>query len=416
MKKSLFAGAAGLAAIGAVHAQGLYYTGSESQESVPLKWSVGITATYDDNVNPTAPVGLPGYDEDAFSVNPYVGVSFLTVSPQTTWDVYARLGLIYYIDSPSAAGSEDLYTQFRLGANITHRVNERLRISSRTFIAYELEPDYAYGYASTRQLGEYLYWETDNAVGYRWTERFGTYSGLVLSGLDYDSSVPNSDRFTWTLYNQFRYQTSPRAVVTAEYRYSQTEANGLASDTTDQYLLAGLEYRLSPNTIFSGKVGAQFHDVDSATGENSTSPYVEAGLNTQVNTNLSVRAFARYATENYDTVRAVGPALFEFNSRETFRLGVSATYTISPKLSLFGGVDYIPATFDDGVQVAPVLVPAPRVSGLSEDLVNAYIGLTVRFNDLLSGDVSYNYTDSSSDFLNNDYNRSRISVGVRAEF
>ncbi|MFD0892734.1 hypothetical protein KBB96_15020 [Luteolibacter ambystomatis] len=445
MKRTLLAGVAGLSALGSAYGQGLYYAGSESQENSPLKWTVGINATYDDNVNPTSPAVFinpitsavtpnPGYKESAYSLNPYVGVSFVSANPQTTWDVYGRLGLIYYLDAPSASGSEDLYTQARAGVNLTHRFNERLRLSSRSFVAYELEPDYAYGFASSRQVGEYFYWETDNSLGYRWTERLATYTGLTLSGLTYDDNVPNADRFTWAVYNQFRYQFTPQTVGTAEYRYSQTEGDGLASDATDQFILVGIEHRLSPNTIFVAKAGAQLHDVDSTIGDGSTTnPYFEAALNSQINTAFRVRAFARYSNENYDTVRTVfgatsaGPVVqfdqYEFTSRETLRLGVSADYTVSSRLSVFAGVDYIPASFDDGVLANNLAVSGPfppgvpaRVSGLSEDLVNAYIGLSVKFTDRITGDVSYNYTDSSSDLYANSYNRNRINVGVRAEF
>jgi hypothetical protein len=146
MKRALLAGIAGMAAVGSAYGQGLYYT-SETKESLPLKWIVGADLVYDDNINPTS-----GSEDSATSINPYVGVSFVSISPQTTWDVYARLGLIYYFDAPS--GTDDTYGQARIGADLTHNFNERLRFSSRNFIAYELEPDYAYGVATSRQAGE----------------------------------------------------------------------------------------------------------------------------------------------------------------------------------------------------------------------------------------------------------------------
>ena len=40
----------------------------------------------------------------------------------------------------------------------------------------------------------------------------------------------------------------------------------------------------------------------------------------------------------------------------------------------------------------------------------------MKFTDYLTGTVTYNFTDSSSDFNSGDYDRNRISVGVRAEF
>jgi len=423
MKRVLFAGVAGAAALSSAHAQGLYYSGDEHKESLPLKWIVGADVVFDDNVNPTA-IGV-GSGESGTSINPYVGVTFISISPQTTWDVYARLGLVYYFDQPSTL-QDDVYTQSRVGVDFTHNFSERLRFASRNFIAYELEPDYSYGFATSRQTGEYFYWQTDDSLGYRWTERFATYTGIQLTGLYYDSSVPNSDRFTWQPYIQGRYQLSPQTVLTADYRYAQTTGDGAASDATDHYLLAGIEHRFSATTILIARAGAQFHEVDNVGSDNSVSPYVELALNSQINTRFSVRSFLRYGLENYDTVRAVPntvlpPALtYEFDSRETLRLGVAGEYAISPRFSLFGGLDYIPSNFEDGRLVNPPPVLPPGVSatacGYSEDIFNGYIGLSVKFNDYLYGTLSYNHTTSSSDLLGGDYDRNRVSVGLRAEF
>jgi opacity protein-like surface antigen len=413
MKRSFLTALTAASAIGGVANADLYHIPDEAKESLPLKWTVGVNLTYDDNVNPTA-VGT-GADDDAVSINPYVGLSFVSITPQTTWDVYARVGAIYYFDKPEAIGSDDLYGQARAGINFTHRVSERLRFSSRNTISYELEPDYSYGIATTRQVGEYLYWSTDNSVGYRWTERLATYSGFTLNGLDYGSEVQNSDRFTWTLYNQFRYQLTPQTVLTAEYRYSETTGNGVASDSTNHYLLGGVEHRFSPNTILVARVGAQFREVDSVNSDDTVDPYAEFTLNTAINDQFSIRSFLRYGIEDYDTVVLAGfPAtLTEFDSKETLRVGVSGNYIISPKLSAFGGVDYIFSDFSDGRDTATNL---PAGGSPTEDLINAYVGLTVKFTDNLFGDVSYNFTDSNSDLPSRSYDRNRVSVGVRAEF
>jgi hypothetical protein len=407
MKKPFSIGLASALLAGAASADGLYYVGAEAKESMPLKWVVGLDVTYDDNVTPNA----GGDEEEAISANAYVGLSVVSITPQTSWDVYARVGALYYFDDVEGQ-SDDLYPQARVGANVTHRFNERLRVTSRNFLAYELEPDYSYGFATSRQNDPYFYWQTDNSVGYRWSERFATYTGFVLTGLDYGSEVPDGDRFTWTIYNQFRYQLSPQTVLTADLRYSETSASGLAEDSTDQFVLVGVEHRFSPNSILIARAGAQFRDVDG--GDDSTSPYVELATSTRVNEVFTVRAFLRYGLEAYDTVQAVGAGIYDFSEKETLRIGVSAEYAISPMLALFGGVDYIPATFDEG-NLKEGVGPA-TVNGYDEDLVNAYIGLSVKFTDYLSGSLTYNYTKSDSDFDNRDYNRNRVTVGVRAEF
>jgi hypothetical protein len=412
MKRKIPLALLGLFAAGsAVHAQGLYYIGSESDEPLPLKWVVGASLIYDDNVN--AGFAVAGADEeDSFAINPYVGLSFVTITPQTTWDVYGRLGTIYYFDAPD--GTDDFNSQSRAGINLTHRFSERLRFSSQNFISYEMEPDYSYGYASTRSNGEYFFWQADNSLGYRWTERLATYTGLRLSGTDYGSDVANNDRFTWEGYNQFRYQFSPQTVLTMDYRYGETSGNDLASDSTNQFLLLGAEHRFSANTIGIVRAGAQFRDVDQ--GTDSTSPYLEAAFNWQATEALRLRSYARYGIEDYDTVQSFPTGAVEFSDRRTLRFGVSGEYVLNPMVSLFGGLDYIPTRYQDGKLVGVIGAPPPSTADADEDIINAYIGVSYRLSDLLTASASYNFTDSSSDFDNRDYTRNRISIGVSAEF
>lgn len=416
MKRKFPFGLLGLLAVGTASGQGLYLIGNETQESLPLKWVVGLNAIYDDNVNPgfVDATGSP-VEEDSFGINPYVGLSFVNITPQTTWDVYARLGMIYYFDAP--AGMDEANSQSRAGVNFTHRFDERLRFSSRNFISYELEPDYSYGYASSRSIGEYFYWQTDNSIGYRWSERWATYTGFVLSGTQY-TDIDNNDRFSWQVYNQFRYQLAPQTVLTADYRYEQTYGSDLSSDSSDHFVLGGVEHRFSPNTVGIVRAGAQFHSVDE--GGNSTSPYVEFAMNSQINQQFSVRSYARYGIETYDTVQGLdtngdgfSDALVEYDDRETLRFGISSEYAFTPTFSLFGGVDYIPTSYQSGRKLTPFVGPVPEGD---EDIINAYIGVSMKLTDYLTGTASYNYTDSSSDIVGRDYDRNRISVGVSAEF
>jgi uncharacterized protein (PEP-CTERM system associated) len=106
--------------------------------------------------------------------------------------------------------------------------------------------------------------------------------------------------------------------------------------------------------------------------------------------------------------------LVEFDDQRVLRFGVSATYEISPTFSVFGGVDYIPTSYAGGRVLD--MPGQPSVSDSSTDIINAYLGLSMRFNDYMIGSITYNYTDVSSDFTNGTYTRNRISVGVSAEF
>ena len=125
-----------------------------------------------------------------------------------------------------------------------------------------MEPDYSYGFSTDRQIEEYLHYQTDNAVGYRWNKRFATYSGMKVRGVDYADSESANDRMIYSLYNQFRYRSSDQTVWTLDYRYSETDSSGTAGDSTNQYVLLGTEHRFSPNSVIAVKAGMQMRDVD----------------------------------------------------------------------------------------------------------------------------------------------------------
>ena len=323
----------------------------------------------------------------------------MSLAPQTTWDVYGRLGLIHYFDAPGEM--DDMNSQSRVAVSLIHRFSERLRFVSRNFLANELEPDYSYGMASSRQSGEFLSWGTDNSVGYRWTERFGTYTGVRLSGSSYDDESSG-------------YQYSPQTVLVTEYRYGQTLTNSVASESTDQYFLVGADHRFSPNTIGTIRVGAQMRDVDA--GASTTSPYLEFALNSQINRQLRLGAFMRYGIEGEDTVLSFNtpPELFNYDERSTFRLGMTGQYTISPDLSLNSGLDVIQSAYNKG---RPVDGTGGSGPSRDETTLNAYIGMSIKLTDFLYGNLNYTYSQAISDIADyREYDRNRVSVGVSAEF
>jgi hypothetical protein len=408
MKKATFFAVASIAAVGTVSSQGLYFLQDEVQESIPAKWTVGMNLVWDNNFNPTITSG-PGFEEEAWSLNPYAAVTLTNVSPQTTLDLYARIGANYYLQDSELPGASDTTGNGRLGLDLTHRFSERLRFSSTNFLAYEMEPEYSYGLSTARSGNDpYTYWSSDNSVGYRWTDRVGSFTGINFTNYLGNGAV--SDRSSWSIYHQMRYQFAPRTVLTGQYKYEQW--TGDASDSTNHYITLGLEHRLNPTSVFLLDIGAQLREVDG--GDSTTSPYFQAALNSQLNSRFSVRSFMRYGIEDYDTIRNVDSSSYEYNDQRTLRIGLSGDYALSPRLSLFGGLDYISTNFDKGL-----IVSGPGAltdEGATEDILNLYVGLRAKFGDNLTGECSINYTDSASDFLGNDYDRLRLSMGVNYSF
>ena len=407
-----------VAGISSAGAQGLYNLAELDDEygSSPLTYFGGITAHYDDNIVP-----LSGNDEDGFSIEPYIGASVANVGPRTSYDAYARLGAIYYFDNIEGA-DDDLYPAISTGLNINHQATERLRVTSSLYANYQLEPDYSAGVATNRLLGSYLTYGIDVAVGYRWTERLGTYTGVFINGLSYDDDAveldngtrfdpSDFDRRTYGIRHQFRYQLSPQTVATAGATYSTTDSDGSAGDSDNLFVSAGLEHRFNQNTIGAIRAGAQFRDVDG--GESSTAPYVEASFRTQVNQQFALKSFLRYQIEDYGTSRGN----FTYDENQVLRFGVTGTYQVSQKLSLNAGANYITSDFSEGRNTA---ANDAEVDSFDEDLLNFFAGFTLGLTDNVSLNGTYNYStfDSDDDFFggDRDYDRNRFSLGVSATF
>ena len=405
MKKQIFAVAAiGMASAGALCAQSLYDLAPDETEkdSFPLTYTVGVNIGYDDN--PT-----PGYGVEDSSMygQAYVGAAFLSTTPTTTTSFGVQLGVIHYFDNLDLPGLDVDDTSFTaaLYLNWTNRISERLRIVSKNSLAYELEPDYSAGFQSSRQVGNYFRWFTDNAVGYRWTERLATYTGFTLNGIAYDD-VSGSDRFTWSLYHDFRYQLSEQTIGTLNYRYSDVSGDGSVTDSTNHFITVGLEHRFSPRAVGVIRGGVQIRDVDN--GESSTSPFFEGTLNVKMTEQFSVKAYGRYGIEDY--IRSVGG--WTYSDNESLRLGVSGEYMVSQSLSLNAGVNYITAGYED-LLTGPQAPGAP--SSLDEELFNAYVGFVYGVTDNIDLNGRYNFEDLSSD-AGRDYERNRFSLGVSARF
>jgi hypothetical protein len=433
MKHRILIPVLGIASAGLAGAQGLYNImpfDDDPIDSIPLHWTVGASVGYDDNPSPYGS-DVSGYDSDeAGYISAFLQGNLAVKNPQTTWDAWARLGLIYYFDEikqTDALGlrqgsSDDTFFNPSGGFNLTHHFNERLRFRSRTNLAYEMEPDYDYGLATDRRVGQYFRYSTDNSLGYAWTERFGTVTGARINGVTYDD-VDNQDYINYTFYNQFRYRTSPTTVLTASFRYAFTD-NDRGGDSDSQYYLVGAEHEFSPNTVGVIRVGAQYYSPDN--GDSNWSPYLESTLRTRVNEKFGLRAFVYYGlvgrqnsiwTNDAIGLTPAAPAtLVYFDERKLLRIGTQGSYDVSPTLSIFGGANLIYESYEDGTNVAGGLPIGTSAPDFDETLYNLNIGASYRILENLYLTGSYNYTNSTSDSDLREYDRNRVQLGVQATF
>ena len=400
MKKQFTVTAVSLICIGSVSAQSLFdlAPSNDDSEPLPLTWTAGASLGFDDNAVPL----VAGSDESSLYGSAYVGASFLSRTPATTTEFFARLGIVHYFDDIDAGGQsvDQSSSVVGFGLNWTNRISDRLRFVSRNTLNKEREPDYAQGFQGAAS-GDYLRWSTDQAVGYRWSERLGTYTGVRYEDVSYDD-IDGFDRSTLTLYNDFRYQLSPQTVATFTYRLSEVDG-GVVSDSTNNYFLVGLEHRFSPNTLVVIKGGVQNRDVDG--GGDSSNPYFEASVRSQINEQFTIRSYVRYGVEDY--ARSIIGINFE--GSETLRLGLTGTYGVSEQLSLNAGVNYVSLGYVDSI---------PAGLDVDEDSLNLSVGFRLELSDTMWLNGSYNFETLSSDFVavDREYDRNRINLGINTTF
>lgn len=388
-----------LLAAGAASAQGIFNItpNDEVTESLPLTYQLSGAIGWDDNVTPNTNDG-----EDSLYGSLDLGANFVSRTAQTNFDFNAVIGATYYFDDVEGpAGSsdpDDTTYNARLALNISHQVSERLRVSSRNFVNYGLEPDYSYSFADDRSLDEYLYWSTDNAIGYKWTDRFATYTGVRYDSLDYDDDASSNDRDNFTAYNQFRYLACATTVYTLDYRYRWTDNSG-GNDSDNQTVLLGIEHKISENSTIVARGGAQFRDVDG--GDNSTSPSAELSYRNQVNEQFKFRLGGYYGVDDYTTSFPGGT----YDENRVVRISAAGDYYLSSQMYFTGGVNYSHRSYKGG-----------DLSAEDVDLINLHAGVTYLVNDCYSMNLTYNFTTSDSDIESRDYDRNRVELGMTYQF
>lgn len=403
--KSIFAS---ILPCAAVSAQGLYSIApndDEADSSLPLTYIVGASVGYDNNPTPL----FNGGDNDGAAYGSvFAQANFTSVSPQTTWDFFARIGARFYFSAIDGNDINSTNYDARVGVNFTHRFSERLRFSSRNFVAYETEPDFDFGLVGGQREGQYFRYSSENSVGYRWSDRLATQTGVNFSGVIYDE-LADSDFTRIGLRHDFRYRLSPATVVTAGYRYAVVDAdNGGESDS--HFFLGGIEHRISPVSAIVLRAGAQINNPDN--GDSRTRPFVEASLRSQLTQQLSLNSFVRYSNEAYNrglTDGGTPPQQFLFEQSQTLRVGARFNYSLNPRVSLFGGVSYIFTDYED------IVTPVGGDEG-NESILNLSVGGSYRLTDNLYLTGSYNFTTAFSDFDGREYDRNRVQVGIQATF
>ena len=385
------------------HGQGLLAIGQNQdyRQNIPLTFKVTAGGGYDNfhYKNPS-----PGQqDVSSFYLQGGLGLNYAESDRVTKWNVDTSFSALRYLDDANLG--DKLYYNARAAFNITSDISRRLKVTDNFYLAYEIEPDFATGASAGVRAGQYLYGYNNFAVAYAWTERFASTTGYTIDGIHYmDDTLGTSfeNRISHIISQQFSYKKSRTTTLTAEYRYgitnyqNQPTTAGVANaDYRSHYLLAGVDQAWSNTTTGSLRAGAEFYESDRAS---KTAPYVEGSVNYALSRQTMVRW---YGQAGFD-----GSQLGQYDSRYSYRTGITASNKVSDKLSVNAGVHYVHSSFKGNI-----IVPSA-----SENELNLTAGINYSITKNIGVEASYSHTTISSDANFGDYNRNHVSLGLNATF
>lgn len=126
--------------------------------------------------------------------------------------------------------------------------------------------------------------------------------------------------------------------------YLNNEYEGSRGSLDYVTLMAGADHNFNPYMTGFGRLGASMSSVDNAGGsEDSTTPYLDAGIDYNPTKRTSFNANAGYSI--YRSQNSL------YNSQERFNLGVGVRHDITAKISIASSLSYIMSTYDGSVSI-----------------------------------------------------------------
>ena len=394
-KFALFAACASFAA-----AKGLYEI---EETATPVDYTLNLGAGFDSNTSPITSNAIG--EQESFFASASVGASTQYSKPHYSLATSLNVGILQYFTENIIENDRNINGTGRL--NFTYNFDELNRFTSQNFVFTGLEPDQTNDVARDRRDGEYTSYSTRNLFGHRWSERVGTEHGFAFQGANYDSGAEFSK---FTLVNDVRYSYDDKTRFTAGHNYIENN-----NDTTAHRFTVGINRKLSSKTGATLDLG--YSSLENAAGSTSASPYANFSLKHQLSEKSVINAFASYlqddtfAGRRTDFDSTTGFTSAQFEVRTTLRFGISTSYQLSEKLSLFGGANFVNTVLED--ETTSVTSDGELVLDLFTISAGARYALTENVALSLSGLITESSADEATTY---DYTRNLYNLGVVASF
>ncbi len=368
-------------------------------ESHLAQYSVSFSAGYDDNVNSAS---RHSDQDDGGFISFGVSGSYSDQESAQRISYSANIGGQLY-DKDAQGTDKRMFSNCSLSASLSRALGALSNYSTSLSLSYQPEPDYANGISSARTQGDCFTWgwshSFSRAIDSRWSWSLnGSYSGSRYTEQLYQ--IDNRWYLGGGASLSYRQTALTSYSLNASYSYAARE-EGYNSDNV--YLTLGISHSLSPVSSCSASFGTQYKVTG---GENSFYPTINLGYNRSLTSGLSAQVYVAYSNENVNTYRYNGQGgHVNYLSDGSFRYGTSLSYALSHKVTFTGSISLINSHYSKSTAGA---------ANRDELTWETSLGMSYRFTEKLSGNVTWSHTEASRDA--GDYSRNVISSGVSYSF
>lgn len=385
------------------------------QSTKPWAVSASLRGFYDDNIGTTS-----ANETESFGLNITPAVDYGIVGEQTSFNLGYAFSANFY-ENPIPAWDDDWSMSHVFDGVFTHAFNPRVDILLKDSFAIGQEPDVL----QTGAMGISRRVEGDNIRNYATAEAnlqatrlLGFQVGYVNSLYNYDDegNFSNSallDRMEHAFHVDSRWNFVPQTVGIFGYRFVQTGFTGDAlispastavSDSRNSrshIVYVGAEHSFTPDLFAQLNVGGQYTDYYNA-NQSETTPYAQGSLTYAYRNNGSIEAGITYQRSPTD---AVGTGTATVLDAESFVFYGAWNHELLPHLIASANGSVQNQTFFGG-----------NLDGETELYVRLGFNLAYEFTKHLSGNVGYNFDDTSSDIVGREYTRNRFYAGVTVAY
>lgn len=286
-----------------------------------------------------------------------------------------------------------------LGANFLYRITPRLQFTASVNSAYLSQPDlFRVNTPDQPTIGDLVNTVSRSTLSYRVTPRFSLSASASYNSNYFFEEAEQTGNFSEIIVGtEARYLWSPRYTFLIEYRHGMTAYPNLPTlDSSTNYLLVGTEFVINRRLTGSLRVGESFRQFEQG-GETAVTPYAEATLGYRTSARSILNWNTRFGFEEPG-----GPS----EERVVLRTGLNYVYAFTPRLR--------------GTVALNVITETTTYEAAVEEnerfTFDSHLGLAYTLTEHFGVNLSYNFTNVTSNRDDVGYYRNRIYFGGQFHF